>query len=259
MRRSRLLIAAALVALLALAVLAQAEVVQRGGLRVSFDGKLTPMALPRQGSAPVRVALEAKIAPTDGAAAPQLRRVAIAINRFGHFDPQGLAVCPLREIQPSTTVNALAACRGSLIGEGRFSAKVRLSQQAPYPAGGKLYAFNGRLHGRPAIFAHVYGTQPVPTSFTLPFTISSSKGKFGTVLRASLPAVTGNAAYITGISLDLGRSFSAHGKRRRYLSAGCPAPKGFPGAVFPLAQLTFAFAGGRNLSSTLTRNCKVSR
>ena len=31
-------------------------------------------------------------------------------------------------------------------------------------AEGKLYAFNGRWHGRPAILAHVYGTKPVPTS-----------------------------------------------------------------------------------------------
>jgi hypothetical protein len=233
------------------------EVVQRGKLRVSFDGNLTPQTLPRHGSAPVKVSVAAKISSTDDGPPPQLRQIAIAINRNGHFTPKGLPVCNLRDIQPATTANALKACRGALVGEGTFSAKVLLAQQAPFPSDGKVYAFNGVLHGKPAILAHVYGTDPVPTSFTLPFEIQSAKGTFGTVLRASLPEVTGNAGYVTGLSLTLGRSFSSHGKRRSYLSAGCPAPSGFPGATFPFAKASFAFAGKGNVDSTLTRSCKA--
>jgi hypothetical protein len=41
-----------------------------------------------------------------------------------------------------------------------------------------------------------------------------------------------------------------------YISAGCPAPKGFGGAVFPFAKATFDFAGSQ-ITSTLTRNCKA--
>jgi hypothetical protein len=249
------LLGAALLAV-GLASLARAEVVQSGNVRVRFDGQLTPKALPRQGLAPVNVSVDAKIASTNGGAPPQLRQISIAINRNGHFAPRGLPICALREIQPSTTANALEACRGSLVGEGRFSAKVLLNQQAPFPAAGKVYAFNGRLHGKPAIFAHVYGTNPVPTSFTLPFVIESTKGTFGTTLRASLPAVTGNSGYITGLALNLGRIFSYHGKRQSYLSAACPAPSGFPGAVFPFARASFGF-GKKTLNSTLTRSCKV--
>jgi hypothetical protein len=185
-----------------------------------------------------------------------LRQIKIGINRYGRFTPQGLPVCSLREIQPSTTSNALKACGGSLVGEGRFSAKVLLGQQAPFPAAGKVYAFNGRLDGKPAIFAHVYGTDPVPTSFTLPFTVEPSKGTFGTTLRSSLPAVTGNSGYITGLSLKLGRNFSYHGQKRSYFSASCPAPKGFSGAVFPFAKASFGF-GKKTLTSTLSRNCRV--
>lgn len=239
-----------------LASLAQAEVVQSGHVRVSFGGDLTPQALPRQGSAPVRVAVDAKIGSTDSGTPPQLRRIAIAINRYGRFTPQGLPICTLREIQPSTTANALKACRGSLVGEGQFSAKVLLSQQAPFPANGKVYAFYGRLEGEPAIFAHVYGTDPVPTSFTLPFKIKPTKGTFGNVLDADLPEVTGNSGYITGLSLNLGRNFSYRGQKRSFLSASCPAPKGFPGATFPFAKASFSF-GKKTLTSTLTRNCKV--
>jgi hypothetical protein len=236
--------------------LANADVVQKGGIRVSFEGSLTPHALPRQGSAPVKVAVGAKVSATAGQPPPQLRRISIAINSNGHFDPAGLPICPLREIQPSTTADALAACGSSLVGEGRFAADVIFSQQAPYPAAGKIYAFNSRLHGRPAILAHVYGTEPVPTSFTLIFELRSTKGTYGTTLVASLPEATGNAGYITGLSLTLGRSFSAHGTSHSYLTAGCPAPEGFPGATFPFAHASFAFATG-TLTSTLTRSCKA--
>lgn len=241
----------------ALASLAQAEVIQRGNLRVSFDGKLTPKALPRSGSAPVRVAVATRIAAANGGNPPRLRQISIAINRYGHFDPRGLPVCTLRDIQPSTTQNALRACRHSLVGQGSFAANVLLTQQSPFPAAGKLYAFNGVVHGKPAILAHVYGTEPVPTSFTLVFLLQPRKGTFGTVLRASLPEVTGDSSYITAISLNLGKTFRSHGRTHSYLSASCPAPKGFPGAVFPFAEASFGFKG-RTVNSTLTRSCKVS-
>jgi hypothetical protein len=254
--RKRLILTTALLAL-GLATLAQAEIKQQGDLRVSFDGELTPHALPRTGSAPVKVAVGAKIAATNGATPPQLRRISIAINRNGHFTPAGLPVCSLEQIQPSTTEDALRACRSSLVGEGSFSAKVLLPQQAPFPSAGKVFAFNGTFHGAPAVLAHVYGTQPVPTSYTIPFAISPTKGIYGTVLSASLPQVTSDWGYVTGLQMTLGRTFTYRGHKRSYLSAACPAPKGFPGAVFPFARASFAFAGKKTLTSTLTRSCGV--
>ena len=235
----------------------QAVIVQRHGIKVSFEGKLAPKKLPRDRSAPVRVAVGAKIAGAEGKDPPQLREISIAINRYGRFDPTGLPVCTERDIQPATTQNALKACRSSLVGVGSFEAKVLLSQQSPFPAKGKMYAFNAIVNGKPAILAHVYGTQPVPTSFTFPFVLKPSKGTFGTVLSAQLPHATGGSGFITGLSMNLGRNFSYRGKRRSYLSASCPAPKGFHKAVFPLARAGFAFKGGRRLSSTLERSCGV--
>jgi hypothetical protein len=256
MRRRRLaalLGAAALT--LALVAIAGAEVTQHGTLRVSFDGKLTPHKLPRTGLAPVKVSVATKIATTNGQSPPQLRQIAIAINRHGHFNPQGLPVCELEEIQPSTTADALAACRSSLVGDGSFTAKVLISHQVPFPSQGKVYAFNGRYRGKPAILAHIYGTTPVPASYTIPFEVTPIKGTYGTLLRASLPLITGNSGYITGLSLALARNFSFNGKRRSYFSAGCPAPKGFAKAVFPFAKATFSFAKRKSVSSVLTRSC----
>jgi hypothetical protein len=238
----------------ALAALADGEVAQKGDIRVKFDGDLSPTALPRSRTAPVRVSVGAKVTALRPSDPPRLRMISIAINSVGKFSPGALPVCAVRDIQPSTTRNALKACGPSLVGTGRFAAKILLPQQASFPAGGKLYAFNGRYQGHPAILAHVYGTEPVPTSFTLPFVMTSRKGRLGTVLTASLTESTGKAGYITDLSLDLNGS-SGPGKAS-YLSASCPAAKGFGGATFPFAKATFDF-GGVKIESSLSRNCQV--
>lgn len=252
-RRWLLALALSALGLAALGALAKAEVVQVGDARVKFKVGLAPKALPRTGSAPVRVSVGATIVPLRGSH-PKLTKISIAINRAGRFSPSSLPVCTMRDIQPSTTANALRACGSSLVGTGDFAARVLLPQQAPFPAGGKLYAFNGRYHGHPAILAHVYGTDPVPTSYTLPFEITTRKGQFGTVLEASLADVTGRAGYITALSLDLGKTIGRAGTP--YISARCPAPKGVGGALFTFAKATMKISGSK-LSSTLMRNCRV--
>jgi hypothetical protein len=208
----------------------------------------------------VRFTLSARIASTDGSVPPQLRQIAVEINGNGHLNPGGLPLCSIQQIQPSTTAGALEACHRSLVGEGRFSAKLLLPQQAPFPSAGKIVAFNGRWHGRPAILAHVYGPEPVPTSYTLPFVISAvGHGTYGTSLSASLPQFTSKWGYVTGISLSLGRRFRSHGVSHSYLTAGCPAPAGFPGATFSLSRATLGFAGRKPIEQTLTRSCKAAR
>jgi hypothetical protein len=249
---------AALVVALSVGIvaLAHADVIQRGNARVTFDGNLSPQRLPRLGTAPVQVAVSAKIEPLPNKAPPQMQRIKIAINRNGHLNTRGLPVCSLDDIQPSTTEDALSKCRDSLVGTGIFSAKLLVSGPAPFPSEGKMYAFNSVLHGRPAILAHVYGTEPAPASYTIPFEVRPAKGTFGFVLTAAFPDFNSRQGYVSGLSLKLGRSFSFHGKRQSYLSAGCPAPKGFSGAVFPFAQASFIFKS-RTLTSTLIRHCRA--
>jgi hypothetical protein len=256
-RAVRRLILLAAVLCLCQACLARAEVVQRGDLRVAVNGRLAPRALPRQGRAPVTVTVGGRITTTDAAPPPQLRRLTIGINSHGRLDPRGLPICHLADIQPASTAEALRACRGARVGDGSFSADVAIPTQAPFPSSGKVIAFNGRVDGRPAILAHVYGTEPIPTSFTLPLSIRHSRGAFATTLAASLPETTGEWGFVTGIEITLGRRFRYGGQEQSYVSAGCPAPAGFPGAVFPLVRAGFGFAGAGTLTSTLTRDCKV--
>jgi hypothetical protein len=249
-----LILIGALLAALALAAIARAELDQGSGVRVNFQGKLTPQALPRSGEAPVRVAVSAKVMTTTGEAPPAMRQMSIAINRYGRLHTTGLPVCSLEQIQPATTDDALAACRRSLIGEGRFFADVP-ETGGPFPSEGKIYAFNGSLDGRPAILAHVYGVKPAPASFTMAFVISRSKGTFGTTLKADLPPVKAGGGAITGISLSLGKNFKAAGKRRSLFSGSCPAPEGVRKAGFKFARASVTFAGGPTLQTTLNRSC----
>lgn len=256
---ARLPLAGAAVLLLACcAPLSQAEVSQKGGVRVSVTAKMAPAKLPRRGAAPVAVSFAGQIGAASPAGPPQLRRISIALNSHGRLSTAGIPRCRLGRIDPSTTAEALAACGPSLVGEGRFSADVKLPEQSPFPSVGKVLAFNGLYKGAPAIFAHIYGTEPVPTSYVLPFLIEPAQGAYGTVLEAALPRVTGEWGFVTGISMRLGRTFPSHGQRRSYLSAACPAPTGFRGAVFPLARASFSFAGGLRLSSTLNRSCRAA-
>lgn len=255
--RAKLAIALlALASLAASAAPAGAEVMQRNGVRVNFGGELAPQLLPRSGSAPIAVSLRAKIDPVGKGTAPQLRRISIAINKYGQIDSTGLPVCRLADIQPSTSAKARQACGRSLVGSGSFSARVLLPEQAPFPSEGEILAFNGVHEGKPAILAHVYGTEPAPTSFTMPFSIGTSAGKFATTITAELPAVTSEWGYVTALELNLDRRYRWGGKARSYVVAGCPAPKGFPGAVFPFAKASFGFKGFA-LGSTITRTCKA--
>jgi hypothetical protein len=244
---------------LAAGALAQAaEITQKGNLRVSFAGRISPRKLPREGAAPVSVSIGGQITTTDGAPPPQLRTITMAINRHGRLNYKGLPICHLHDIQPASTAEARQACSASLVGTGSFEANVALPEQSPFPSNGKVLAFNGTLAGKPVIFAHIYGTEPLPTSFTLPFVISQQKqGTYSTVLTAQLPRVAAEWGYVSGVSLALHRTYRSAGKSQGYVVAGCPAPKGFPGTTFTFARATFAFEDGRSLGSTMTRSCGV--
>jgi hypothetical protein len=234
---------------------ARAEIAQKGNLRVSFNGALSPKKLPRRGVAPISVELGGRITTTDGSDPPALSGIEIAINRAGRLDPEALPACSLEQVQPASTAYARRVCAAARVGGGSFSASIAIPEQSPYPSRGTVTAFNGRDSGRPVVLLHIYGTEPVPTSFTLPLTMSRGHGTFGTVLRGKLPGIDAHVGFVTGISLRLGSPPRSAG--RPYLSAGCPAPKGFSLAVFPLARASFSFAAGPTLSRTLVRSCRA--
>jgi hypothetical protein len=236
--------------------LAAAEVVQHGTLRVSVQGELTPKTLPRTGTAPVAVKVGGRVSTTDGAEPPQLQKLTIEINRHGRIDSTGLPTCKAAAIQTASNGRALAVCGPALVGEGKFFGTITLPGAAPYPIEGKLLVFNASEHGRPLLLGHIYSAHPFATSFVIAFKVATkAKGTYGTTLVADLGAELGSQRNLTGIEMTLSRRYSYQGQAHSYISAGCPAPKGFPSADYPLARTSFAFAGGAKLTTVLNRSC----
>jgi hypothetical protein len=254
----RVALALGLSLLLVAAALASAEVVQHDNVRVKVSGEITPKKLPRTGTAPIGVQIGGHVESADGSPTPRLRTMVVELNREGVIDSKGLPLCPYGAIEPASSARAMAACRSALVGKGSFEAEISLSGQESYVAKGKLLAFNGRRGGKPVLFAHIYSPHPFATSFVIVFEIKrAAGGRFGSALVARLPKTLSSWGKLTGIELGLDRRYSSHGKRRSYLSAGCPAPKSLTMVPFPLARMSFGFAGGPTLRGTLTRTCKA--
>jgi hypothetical protein len=242
------------------AAFARAEVIQEGSLRLALDGELSPQRLPRSGQAPIAVSVSWNISTTDGTEVPKLSKLAIEINRNGHFDSAGLPTCEERKIQTASTDSALAACRSALVGEGSFKASVALSGQLPYASSGRLLVFNGKKAGKPVLLGQIYAPHPFPTSFVIVFKVQKqAKGAYGTTLAATLPKALSAWGSLTGIEMTLSRKFTVKGKSRSYVSAGCHTPKGIGLASFNLARTSFKFTDGRGLTATAESLCKVSR
>jgi hypothetical protein len=254
----RLAITAVLLACLPVGAAAARQFVQQGNLRVAFDARLLPHALPRERQVPVTVQLAGAVRTTDGSTPPQLREISIAMNRAGVVSVAGLPSCSASELQQTSTDAAIGQCRSALVGRGHFAANVNFPGSPVFPARGTVLVFNNTSKKGLGLLLHLYGSSPVRAAFVLPFKISrQSEGKFGTVFSTRLPRLASDQGYVTDIDLKIGRTYSYRGERRSFISASCAAPAGFPGAIFELAKATFAFAGGRSLISHLPGDCKV--
>ncbi len=249
----------AVLAALTIVVTSSATVVQEGNLRISIATRLSPYRLPRTGSAPIKAFIAGHVFTADGQTPPQLKRMDIEINRHGHIQTEGLPVCRLSQIKATSTQRAIAACGESLVGAGHFWASVVFNEEArPYHTTGRLLAFNGRKAGKPVLLIHIYTTQPFPSAFVVTFTVKQvDDGTYGTELSASLPQALGDWGFVNRIKMNIGRDYTYEGRRRGYLEASCPAPKGARTAVFPLARANFAFEETQ-LSSIVTKSCGVS-
>jgi hypothetical protein len=248
----------ALVLGLAAASIAVAAVLQRGNLRITVLSQVLPYKLPRAGTAPIAVFVSGHIGTANATTPPQLKQLTIKVNRHGLLQSKGLPVCTVPQLQPATTERALSICGPALIGSGQFWAHIILPGQNPYPTRGRLLVFNGRMHGRPVILAHIFTTDPFATSFVIAFAIRHiDKGAYGTQLSASLPEALGSWGYVDRIKLTLRRKYRYRGKERSYFNAACPAPPGFERAIFPLALVSFGFESEKQISLSVSKSCAV--
>jgi hypothetical protein len=244
---------------LAVAGMATAAVIQQENLRITVLSQIQPYKLPRTGTAPIAVFISGHIATPSGLTPPQLQKMTVKVNRHGLLQSKGLPTCTLPEVQPASTERALSQCGDALVGSGRFWATIVLPDQRPYPTRGRLLIFNGRVAGKPVLFAHIYTQNPFATSFVITFAIKHiSKGPYGTELTASLPEALGSWGFVDRIKLTLKRKYTYKGKQLSYFNAGCPAPSGTKATSFPLAQASFEFAEEKNLTLGVNKSCRVS-
>lgn len=232
---------------------AAAECSGHGGVVACLGGSISPQLLPRHDPAPISVTLEGSIS----AAAPRLRQFELAFGARGGLDVAGLPVCPRARLRNSTRRQALARCGGALVGRGAIAAEVPLNPAEPVLAQAQALAFNGRSHGRPAVWVQAYSAVP-PVSFVLPFYLSRPRGgAFGVLLRSSVASALGRWPRLRSFRLTLGRRYRAAGGVRSYLSASCPLPPRFHAFHVPLARATYGFMSGPTLSTTILRACRV--
>jgi hypothetical protein len=240
--------------------LARAAVVQEGNLRITVLSQIEPYKLPRAERAPIAVFIAGHLSTPSGEIPPQLQAMRIKVNRHGLLQSQGLPTCTLHQVQPASDRRALSQCGDAVVGSGKFYASVVFPDQRPYPTRGRLLIFNGRVGGKPVLFAHIYTTRPFATSFVITFAIHPiDQGPYGTELSASLPGALGNWGFLDRIKLTLRRKYTYRGAERSYFNAACPAPAGTATTSFPLAQASFYFAIHEPITLGVQKSCRVAQ
>jgi hypothetical protein len=238
---------------------AQAAVIQDGNLRITVLSQILPYKLPRTSTAPIAVFVAGHIDSVNGSTPPQLQAMTIDVNRHGLLQSRGLPTCTLHQVQPASDQRALSQCGDALVGSGKFYASVVFPDQRPYPTRGRLLIFNGRVGGKPVVFAHIFTQNPFATSFVITFKIRHiHDGPYGTELSASLPGALGNWGFVDRIKLTLRRKYTDGGVQRSYFNAGCPAPGHTKVIAFPLARASFHFSESKAITVPVQKSCGVS-
>lgn len=250
-----LVVALAVVAALT-ATAARAERVQRGNLIVSLDGGLSPLALPRDRPAPVAVHLAGGLQTSDRSPLPRVTRIELGLPAQGVISTEGLPTCRPRLLRDAKPPEALAACRGALVGRGGLRASVALPNQGPFPVSAGVLAFNARVDGRRAVLLHAYTADP-PTVAVLPLRLRKGSGRFGLALVGDLAPALGPWPRLRRFDLTLFRRYSYRGRPRSYLSASCPIPDSLTAGFFSLARLSVRLEDGRRIGTAIARSCRA--
>jgi hypothetical protein len=238
------------------ATLVQGERTQYGSLIVSLDGGMAPLTLPRERPAPVTVRLHGALDTANGTQLPRVRRIELGLPGEGTLFTKGLPVCPVLRLTNTSQAKALRHCRAALVGRGRIEADVLLPNQRPFRIHAPVLAFNGRVGGRKAVVMHAISKSP-PTVVVVPFVLRRRPGRFGMALVADLPSHLGPWPHFARFDLTLSRRFRYRGHLRSYLSASCPIPPRWTAGFFSFAKVTYTLAGGRRVSTAITRSCRA--
>jgi hypothetical protein len=253
----KLSISLALCALIALAgaALAAAEkpiTVKAGNLVLTFNGGVTPKALPKKEMVPITLNVSGTIASADGTQPPALREVLIDTDKNGTIDVRGVPTCRVGQLEATTSERAEQACKPAILGTGTTDIEVLFPESNPVPIHSKLIAFNGGTKGGvTTLYIHAFLTSPVTAAVVTTVKITKEhKGPYGTRSVASVPKIAGGAGSVRAFSLTFPKKlFTYKGQKHGYLLAKCANGKF-------LAQAEAVFANGDQIGpAQIVRAC----
>jgi hypothetical protein len=228
--------------------------VQQGRFLSSLSAQIAPTKLPRRGTRPVSLRFGATFENLDGSDIPGLKTMTLKLARGGVLNARGLPRCTPAKLAQRNSSLALAACRRALVGKGTVATALRFPEGRRSRASARLLLFNARG----GLLMHIYTTKPLEGTFIVPLKVSPAKGRFGTVLRARFPRIAAGFGQVTGFEMTLQRSFRFAGKKRSYLLAGCPAPRGLNRVAFVLARVDFRFQAGLRIRNSTINTCRAT-
>lgn len=195
-----------------------------GNICVADDGGITPTKLPRHGSAPVTARLNGEISTKDGSHLPAFESLDMKIQNNISIDPVGLPTCTIGKLQATSSATAKRACGDAIVGSGEAEVEVAFPEQAPFRSTGPLILFNaGKKGPTTTLLLHAYVNVPAPTAIVVKATVTRiHEDPFGLRIQATVPKIAGGSGSVTDFELEVGRRFTYKGKKRSFLSAGCP-------------------------------------
>lgn len=254
MNKRALASVAVALAVLGLAVAANAQRLRAGDIIIVADGGFKPKALPKYRDAPIVLYGGGKISTASGALPPILETITLEFDRHGSVQTRGLPVCTAGRLEATTVPVARKLCPGAIVGKGFGHAIVKFPEQARIPVSSPITLFNGpKKHGNHTVLAHAYTDVPVSTTFIVPIEIERiNNGVYGYRTEARIPPIAGGYGVPISGSLRIGRKWTYKGKRHSYVNARCET-----GHL--QARGEFGFKDGNLLSGTFFRPCSVRR
>ncbi|HVT00213.1 MAG TPA: hypothetical protein VHE08_06830 [Solirubrobacterales bacterium] len=186
--------------------------VKVGNLVVTANGGFTPKALSKKKQTPIAARAAGEVKEADGSHPPAAREVILEIDKNAQVHTKGIPTCKSGQLQATDTAAALKACKSALIGEGKTTAQVAFAEQKPITVPSKLLVFNGgERGGKSTWYIHAYFSNPISGAIVTKVTFKKHHhGRFGTLVTAKIPQITGGSGSITSFELEIKKK--VHGK-----------------------------------------------
>jgi hypothetical protein len=195
-----------------------------GVLCVGDNGGISPTKLPKHGDAPITARIIGEVLTRDGSHPPALEDLEADIDHTIKVDAVGLPTCKESQLKATSSATAKQVCGDAIVGSGSAEVEVAFPEQKPFRSTGPLLLFNNGIHGGTTSFLlHAYVDVPAPTAVIVHATVKRiHEGRFGLRLQAHIPEIAGGAGSATAFDLKIGRRYPYKGRRKSFLTGGCP-------------------------------------